>query len=167
MRKADLDSMASSVAQALDVIGDWWTILIIRDALLGVTRFEEFHNHLGIARNILSARMKRLVEHGIMEKKLYVDRPARYDYLLTDKGADLLSVILALRQWGDRWIATDGGGPFRITHARCGGTPNVAAICDRCGSEVTSMEHFDLEIHTDPSDAEAQFWSNRKLLSAT
>ena len=167
MKKADLDSMASSVAQSLGVIGDWWTILIIRDGLLGLTRFDEFHNHLGIARNILSARMKRLVEHGIMEKKLYSDRPARYDYLLTDKGADLLSVVLAMRQWSDRWIVPDGGGPFRVTHALCGGTPNVAAVCARCGSEVRSMEHFDLEIQEDPRDAEAQFWSNRRLLSAT
>ncbi len=162
MKKADLEHMESSVAQALDLIGDWWTIMIIRDGLLGITRFDEFHNHLGIARNVLSTRMKRLVEAGIMEKKLYIDRPARYDYLLTNKGAELLSVILALRQWGDRWIFPNGGAPFRVTHALCGGSPQVSARCELCGEEINSMEGFDLEVQARENDREAEFWARRK-----
>ncbi len=102
--------MRCSVARTLDVIGEWWTMLIMRDAFKGVTRFEDFHRNLGIARTVLSTRLDRLVEAGIFTRRQYSDHPPRSEYLLTEKGRDLFPVLVTLMQWGDRWTA-DPAGP--------------------------------------------------------
>jgi DNA-binding HxlR family transcriptional regulator len=99
MRRTSFEEMNCSVAQTLEVVGDWWTMLIVRDCVLGVTRFEAFSERLGIARNILTDRLEHLVEHGVLTRVSYQDRPARYDYRLTDKGRDLWLVLNAMRQW--------------------------------------------------------------------
>src|SRR5438552_1922476 len=100
--------MRCSVARTLDVIGEWWTMLIMRDAFKGVTRFEDFHRNLGIARTVLSTRLDRLVEAGIFVRRQYSDHPPRSEYVLTEKGRDLFPVLVTLTQWGDRWAADDG-----------------------------------------------------------
>jgi DNA-binding HxlR family transcriptional regulator len=103
MKRKPLGHMHCSIAQTLDVVGDPWTLLIVRDGLFGTTRFEDFQRSLGIPRATLSARLDTLVEHGVMERRAYQDSPERHDYVLTDKGRDLRRVMVSLLQWGDEW----------------------------------------------------------------
>lgn len=131
--------MHCSVAQCLEVVGEWWSILILRDAFLGVTRFDQFQERLGISRNILNHRLSRLVDEGIMAKIPYRDRPARYDYRLTDKGRDLWPVITAMRQWGDVYAAPQGP-PVTVVHKACGKTSQAVYVCSECGEPVTARD---------------------------
>src|SRR5829696_9377464 len=103
MRRASFEDMSCSVARSLEVIGEWWTLLILRDAFFGVTRFEEFQSRLGIARNILTKRLDTLVDAGIFERRVYDEARDRSDYVLTEKGRALWPVLVTLRQWGDEW----------------------------------------------------------------
>src|ERR671919_3186160 len=108
MPRKDFSEMPCSVARTLEVIGDRWTILILRDAFYGVRRFDDLRRGLGVARNILTDRLSKLVEHGVLERVPYQDPPPRFEYRLTEKGRDLWHVVTAVRQWGDRWAAPDG-----------------------------------------------------------
>jgi DNA-binding HxlR family transcriptional regulator len=108
MQRTSFEDVNCSVAQCLEVVGEWWTLLIIRDAFLGVRRFDDFQARLGISRNILNRRLSHLVDHGVLERLPYQVNPPRSEYRLTDKGRDLWHVIAAMRQWGDRWAAPDG-----------------------------------------------------------
>jgi DNA-binding HxlR family transcriptional regulator len=128
-----------SVARALELVGDRWTILIIRDAFLGVRRFDEFQRSLGVARNILDSRLTRLCDDGILERRLYQERPERYEYRLTEKGRELWPALMALMQWGDRHLADDGP-PILVQHRDCGGavTPNLT--CEKCGAALTARD---------------------------
>src|SRR5688572_17895901 len=108
MERKSFEQMSCSVAQTLEVIGEWWTMLIVRDAFLGVQRFDEFQQRLGIARNVLAQRLNKLVEAGVLERRAYQEKPVRHAYVLTDKGRDLWPVLNAMRQWGDRHHAPDG-----------------------------------------------------------
>jgi DNA-binding HxlR family transcriptional regulator len=128
-------TMACSIAQCLEITGEWWTMLILRDAFLGYTRFEEFQQRLGVARNVLTQRLNRLVDHGILTKVAYQDHPPRYDYRLTDKGRDLWPVLTALREWGDRWAAPNGA-PLEVVHEDCGEVTHTVAVCDHCGEPL-------------------------------
>ena len=114
-----------SVARTLEIIGDRWTWLIIRDAFLGLSRFTEFQDSLGIAANVLDDRLSRLVAEGIFERELYGERPARYAYRLTQKGEDLFTALNALRQWGDRYLCEK---PMRLLRVKGSETPVVAAL---------------------------------------
>ena len=125
-----------SVARALEVLGDRWTLLVIRDAFLGVRRFDDFQRELGVARNVLTDRLGRLVEEGILEKRVYQERPERFEYRLTDKGVDLWPVLVSLMKWGDRHSPADGGPPTLIVHRDCGGEVNARFRCERCGADV-------------------------------
>jgi DNA-binding HxlR family transcriptional regulator len=135
MRRTSFQGINCSVAQTLEVVGEWWTMLIIRDAFLGVTRFDRFHERLGISRNILTDRLDNLVEHGVLERHPYQENPVRYDYTLTDKGQDLWLVITAMRQWGDKWEAPDGA-PVVLSHDSCGHISEVVPTCSHCGETV-------------------------------
>lgn len=130
--------MSCSVAASLEEVGDWWTLLIIRDALLGLRRFEDFQGSLGIARNILSNRLERLVRSGILERRAYQDHPPRREYRLTEKGRDLLPVIVTLMQWGDRWLWPPGQHPFRLIHEDCGQETQARLVCQECGGALTA-----------------------------
>ena len=130
-RKSFAD-MHCSVAQCLEVVGEWWSMLILRDVFLGVTRFDDFQQRLGISRNILNQRLDHLVETGVFEKVRYSDHPPRYDYRLTDMGRDLWPVLTAMRQWGDRWTAPDGP-PLKIRHTKCGHVVKAVPTCSHCG----------------------------------
>lgn len=127
--------MNCSVAQCLEVIGEWWTPLIVRDAFLGVRRFEEFHDRLGISRNVLTDRLHALVGAGVLDRVPYQERPPRFEYRLTDKGRDLWGVISAMREWGDRWAAPDGP-PLRLRHLGCGHLVEVVTVCSECGEQI-------------------------------
>ncbi len=129
-----------SIAATLAVIGDRWTMLILRDAFRGVKRFDEFQNDLGIARNLLADRLARLVEHGVFEKVPYQERPVRYDYRLTDKGRELSPPLVALMRWGDRWAAGESGPPVVLIHNECGNAVEQEFICWTCDTTVTPQQ---------------------------
>ena len=137
MRTTSLAGMACPAARALDVVGEWWTLLIIRDALRGARRFDEFKK-TGISDNILTARLKRLVKAGIFERSRYQQRPDRYEYLLTVKGRALGPVVAALRDWGGNW--TDGPDRTKIAHRPCGHPVSVRLYCPDCDQQVTGAE---------------------------
>ena len=109
-----------SIARALEVLGDWWTFLVIREAFLGTRRFADFQSELGIAKNVLTQRLQHLVDHDVLEKVDVGRHGTRYEYVLTPKGKDLITVVTALRQWGDRWIFGDGNEPVEVRDARTG-----------------------------------------------
>ncbi|WP_054812491.1 winged helix-turn-helix transcriptional regulator [Nocardia arizonensis] len=135
MRRTSFEDMNCSLAQCLEVVGEWWTLLIVRDALFGVTRFDDFRERLGIARNVLTQRLESLVEHGVMTKEPYQGNPVRYDYRLTAKGRSLWEVVTVMRQWGDRWAAPDGP-PVQTVHGRCGQIATIEPVCSACGERV-------------------------------
>jgi len=111
MRRTRFDDWDCSVARSVDILGDWWTPMVIRSALLGARRFEQFTDALGIPRNVLTERLNRLVDEGIMTKVEYQERPVRYEYRLTEKGIGLYPVIVSLLEWGNRWLDWDGEDP--------------------------------------------------------
>ena len=117
MRRTNLGDFSCSVARTLDAVGEWWTLLILRDVFLGVTRFDDIHRDLGIARNVLADRLEALVGKGVLERSAYQQRPVRHAYVLTEKGRDLQSVLLAIMAWGDRWEGGAAGPPVALRHA--------------------------------------------------
>lgn len=136
MRRTSFADMQCSVAQALEQIGEWWTLLIIRDALLGVRRFEHFQRRLGIARNILSSRLDALVDNGILERRAYSERPERFEYVMTPKGRALWEVMTAIRQWGDDWALEEDQHPIVLVHDECGHVCRSVPHCSECGNEL-------------------------------
>jgi len=137
MRKTSLAEMPCPVARTLDVIGEWWTLIIVREAFLGARRFDDFKG-IGIADNILSARLKRLVGEGIFERHPYQAHPERFEYQLTQKGRELLPVIGALRSWGQKW--TTGRTLNRMTHEACGHEVSVHLYCQECRRPIGGQE---------------------------
>ena len=127
--------MNCSVAQCLEVVGEWWSLLIMRDAFLGIRRFDDFQARLGISRNVLNQRLTRLVEQGVLERVPYQEHPPRCDYRLTDKGRDLWLVVTAMRQWGDKWAAPEGP-PVEIVHTACGHVSEAVPTCSHCGERL-------------------------------
>lgn len=125
-----------SIARTLEVVGERWTLLIIRDAQLGLRRFEEFQDSLGIARNVLTNRLSKLVDEGLLERVGYQERPTRYEYRPTEKAKALLTVVLALMHWGDEYAADPAGPPRIASHAGCGGDVREQLVCTSCGQVV-------------------------------
>jgi DNA-binding HxlR family transcriptional regulator len=141
MLKREYEGQEScSVARALEIVGERWTWLIIRDAFLGLTRFAEFQRSLGIARNVLSDRLARLVEEGIFERVPYQERPPRYEYRLTQKGADLFTALNAVRQWGDQYLSPE---PMRLLRRKADRRPVVAALVPE-GTRALSADETEL-----------------------
>jgi DNA-binding HxlR family transcriptional regulator len=137
MLKNDYESQICSIAGALEVVGERWSLLIVRDVLLGLRRFDEIQASLGIARNVLQTRLTRLLDHGVLEKRLYQERPLRYEYRLTEKGLDLWPAVVALLQWGDRYAAPAAGPPVLLEHRGCGGSVDEHRICSACGARLS------------------------------
>lgn len=140
MLKHTYEGQDCNLARSLEVIGERWTLLIIRSALLDITRFDGFLSHLDIARNVLSTRLSRLVEHEIMERVPYQDKPVRYEYRLTPVGRDLTRAVIALMQWGDRNLPQELGPPRRADHIGCDGSVHVELRCSDCGRAVHDEE---------------------------
>jgi DNA-binding HxlR family transcriptional regulator len=136
VRRVSFSQMNCSVAQTLEVVGEWWTLLILRDCFLGVTRFDRFHERLGIARNVLAERLDKLTAEGVLERRPYQDNPVRWDYRLTAKGRDLWPVLVALRQWGDKWVMGRGKAPVLMVHDACGQRTRGQLTCEKCGEEL-------------------------------
>ena len=136
MQRASFEDMNCSIARSLEVIGEWWTLLILRDAFFGITRFDEFQARLGIARNVLTKRLDTLIDHGVLERRCYDEARARHDYVLTDKGRALWPVLVTIRQWGDEWILGRGNEPVAMLHTTCGAQTTAVLTCDHCGGQL-------------------------------
>jgi DNA-binding HxlR family transcriptional regulator len=136
MARASFDQMNCSIARTLDVIGDAWTPLILRDISIGITRFDAIQRDLGISRKVLSERLASLIEHGILQRVPYQDKPVRYDYYPTEKGADLGFVLLAMQTWGNRWAFGESGPPLLLRHEPCGATIEAVTACSNCGERL-------------------------------
>ena len=138
MERTSFADMRCSLARGLELIGDWWSPLIIRDLFLDVVRFDDLVEDLGISRNLLTRRLKSLVENGIVARIAYSHRPARYEYRLTASGRDLVPAILALTAWGDRWARPRQGSPILFVHKSCGQHFQPAVSCPACGEAVSA-----------------------------
>lgn len=134
-RTADYSQQVCSIAATLEVVGDPWTLLILRDAFAGVRRFEQWQERLGVARNVLAARLKSLVGYGVLDKIQYSEHPPRCEYVLTPKGRDLWSVMVTMAAWGDRHVYSCGG-PMNFVHDACGQQFSPQLVCEACGEPV-------------------------------
>ena len=136
MQRTSFSDRQCPVARALDVVGDWWTLLVVRDALAGTTRFEDFRRSLGISKNILAARLDALVDHGVLARRRYQDSPPRDEYVMTEKGRALWRSVHALGHWGVRYAGGSKSPDIRFTHDPCGARVRVDQTCEKCGATV-------------------------------
>ena len=140
MKRSELSQANCSVARSVAVIGDRWTLMILRDGFLGVRRFEDFEKRLGISRSIIADRLKTLVEEGVLRKDAYQDRPLRHEYRLTEKGLALHPVIMAIVHWGDEFYAGEAGPPLLHRHRACGCDFTPVTTCSECGGAVSARD---------------------------
>jgi DNA-binding HxlR family transcriptional regulator len=131
------DGQNCSIARSLEVLGERWTLLILRDALRGTTRFSDFQASLGVARNVLTTRLNRLCEAGLMVRHAYQERPRREEYLLTEKGRAANRIVVELLRWGDRFAAPHGP-PVVLVHTSCGEPLDPDWVCGSCGEPVAA-----------------------------
>jgi DNA-binding HxlR family transcriptional regulator len=136
----DFPRDACSVASTLEVIGERWTMHVLRESFLGVRRFEDFRRNIGVARNILSDRLNTLVAEGILRRELYNERPPRYEYRLTRKGVDLYGILLELMKWGNRWAPNEDGPAVVLRHRECGAVIEPVHSCPECGEPVHAWD---------------------------
>jgi len=129
------ENQQCSIARTLEIVGERWTLLVLRDAFLGIRRFDDFQRDLGVARNVLADRLGRLVHEGILERRRYRERPERFEYRLTAKGRDLWPVLHSLVTWGDEHAAPEGP-PRLFRHRGCGGRVTDRRTCAKCGAEL-------------------------------
>jgi DNA-binding HxlR family transcriptional regulator len=121
-----------SIARTVDLVGDGWTPVVLREAFYGTTRFDDFERVLGISRNVLTQRLASLVEAGLLEREAYQQNPPRYDYVLTEKGREFFPVLAAMMAWGDRWLAPSDGPPVLFRHTSCGHDTQAEVVCAHC-----------------------------------
>ncbi|MGK5558216.1 winged helix-turn-helix transcriptional regulator [Actinomadura kijaniata] len=132
MKRASFANWPCSIARTMDLLGDGWTPLVLREAYYGVRRFDEFQKGLGIARTTLSDRLRRLTEAGMLERRPYETRPVRHEYVLTESGRDFYGVIAAMSRWGDRWLSGEDGPPVLSHHRPCGHDAAAEVVCSHC-----------------------------------
>ncbi len=140
MRWSDIGDQRCSVARTLSVIGDRWTMLVLREAFLRVRRFDEFQRRTGAPRPILAERLRGLVEHGVLDRRPYGSHPERFEYRLTEKGIDLYPALVTLLAWGDRWMPDDDGPPVELRHKDCGHVVVPELACPECGEWITARD---------------------------
>ncbi len=140
MRWRDVGKLDCTIARTLSVIGDRWTLLVLRDVFLGTRRFDEFQASLGISRHRLADRLAKLVKHGVLRRERYQDRPPRFEYRLTERGHDLYGVIVTIAGWGDKHMAGRKGPPVERVHNRCGRATTLRLTCEHCGDPVTARD---------------------------
>lgn len=143
MQRTDFSEFACSIARTLDVVGEPWTPLILRDVWVGLRRFDEIQSDLGISRKVLTERLKWLVECGVLARQVYSRTPPRSEYVLTDKGAQLCDLLLVMARWGDRWTAGEAGPPVLHRHRDCNTISHVELHCSACDGPI-SVETIDL-----------------------
>ncbi|MFI9508198.1 winged helix-turn-helix transcriptional regulator [Nocardia sp. NPDC052566] len=138
MARTDFGRIACSIARSAAIVGDAWALLVLRDVAVGLHRFDEIQQDLGIATNVLSDRLQRLVDADVLHRHRYAQQPDRFDYVFTEKGRDLLPALLALMAWGDRWEAEPAGPPLLLHHRDCDHTTQAAVTCRQCGDDLTA-----------------------------
>jgi DNA-binding HxlR family transcriptional regulator len=152
MQRTDFGEMACSIARTMDVIGEPWSPLILRDVFVGITRFDQLQADLGISRKVLTERLTWLVDHDVLARERYCERPLRYEYVLTAKGRDLCDLLLVMTAWGDRWTAGSDGPPVLYRHARCGEISHVELHCSACKAP---MRASDISVEAGPGSRAA------------
>jgi DNA-binding HxlR family transcriptional regulator len=136
VKRTEFASWPCSIARSVDLLGDWWTPLVLREAFLGLRRFDDIQASLGIGRNVLTQRLKRLVEEGMLDRVRYQEKPDRYEYVLTEKGRDFYPVLAAMMAWGDRWLSGEDGPPIVLRHTSCGHDSTAKVVCSECGEPI-------------------------------
>jgi DNA-binding HxlR family transcriptional regulator len=154
MARTSFAGRACSMARAIDIIGDEWTLLILRDLLFAIRRFDALQAELGISRKVLAQRLALLEAEGIVERVAYQERPPRYEYRLTEKGYALQPVLLVLAQWGSRWLDEKGASPWEFVHKDCGAPARPAACCSACGKPLDA-HNIRVRVRTKAGEAEA------------
>lgn len=140
MKRTPFSDMQCSMSRALEVIGDWWTPLIIRDLFVGISRFDQMVKNLGISRNLLTARLTLLEENKLISKTPYSLKPVRYAYKLTQSGIELVPVLMALTAWGDKWACPVEGKPILFRHDECGALFVPEITCPHCKTLVDAAQ---------------------------
>ncbi len=140
MQRTDFAAMPCSIARSLPVVGDPWSVLVLRDVHVGIKRFSELQENLGVSRKVLTERLAHLLEEGLLERRPYSDRPPRHEYLLTPKGQDFVNVLLAIAGWGDRWTTGRAGPPALYRHVTCGQVTQVEPHCAACGEIMSAAD---------------------------
>jgi DNA-binding HxlR family transcriptional regulator len=136
MKRTQFSDQPCAVARTMDIVGELWTFMIIRNVFLGVRRFEGLRANLGISRKVLAERLDLLVQRGILERRPYQDRPPRHEYRLTPMGVDLFPVLMALARWGNRWLTGARGAPIEFVHRKCGQVTHARVVCSACGEDL-------------------------------
>ena len=149
MQRTDFSEMACSIARTLDVMGEPWSPLILRDIFVGMSRFEQLQSDLGISRKVRTERLNHLVDRGVLERRPYDKRP-RYEYVLTGKGLELIDVLMVMVAWGDKWLAATAGPPVLYRHHACGEISHVDLVCAHCGKP---MHADDIDVLPGPGAA--------------
>lgn len=139
MQRTDFGEMACSIARTLDVIGEPWSPLVLRDVWVGLNRFDQIQADLKISRKVLTERLNHLVDQGVLERHPYDQRP-RYEYRLTEKGTELVDLLMVMTQWGDKWLAGEAGPPVLYRHDACGEISSVDLRCTHCGEPMHASD---------------------------
>ncbi len=139
MSRADLASQTCSIARSIAQVGDEWSLMILRELFLGTRRFDDFLLYTGMSSHLLSKRLRKLETRGVIKREPYAYRPMRHEYRLTGMGRDLWPVIVALKQWGDRWLV-DGATPVQIRHKGCGHVTIPEMTCSQCGEAMSATD---------------------------
>jgi DNA-binding HxlR family transcriptional regulator len=150
--------MACSLARSLDVVGEWWTPLILRDLWLGRNRFDVIQDNLGVSRKLLAERLDTLVRAGAVERRIYRERPPRYEYVLTPRGEELMEALIVLISWGDRWTGGDEGPPWFMRHLACGELVEAQVTCSCCGERLRADE-----VHLEPGPGARLGWGTKPI----
>ena len=132
--------MACSIARTWDVIGEPWSPLVLRNIYVGITRFDQLQQTLGISRKVLAERLRWLTENEVLERREYSARPPRYEYLLTAKGLELFHVLMVMVAWGDKWLAGEAGPPVLYRHHACGQIGHAELHCSACGAPMRATD---------------------------
>jgi len=150
MQRTQFGEMACSIARTMDVVGEPWSPLILRNIYIGISRFDQLQSSLGISRKVLAERLRWLTEHGVLDRCAYSSRPPRYEYVLTPKGLELFEVLMVMVRWGDKWLAGEAGPPVLYRHHACGRIGHVELRCSECGEP---MRATDIDVLPGPGSA--------------
>jgi DNA-binding HxlR family transcriptional regulator len=150
MQRTQFGEMACSIARTMDVVGEPWSPLILRNVFIGITRFDQLQQSLGMSRKVLAERLRWLTETGVLERREYSSRPPRYEYLLTPKGLELFEVLMVMVAWGDKWLSGPAGPPVLYRHHACGRVGHVELRCSECGRP---MRATDIDVLPGPGSA--------------
>jgi DNA-binding HxlR family transcriptional regulator len=152
MQRTQFGDMACSIARTADVIGEPWSPLVLRNIYIGITRFDQLQQTLGISRKVLAERLRWLTANGVIERREYSARPSRHEYVLTAKGLELFEVLMVMVAWGDKWLAGEAGPPVLYRHHGCGELGHAELVCSACGQP---MHATDIDVLPGPGSAPA------------